>query len=72
MKVAQALMQQDLAHLAMLINSKTASDVERALNASTLSIDDFMAKILDGSVIIPSNTGTFKSALNNTFLPITL
>ena len=36
MKVAQALMQQDLAHLAMSINSKTASDVERALNASTL------------------------------------
>ena len=45
MKVAQALMQQDLAHLAMSINSKTASDVERALNASTLSIDDFMALI---------------------------
>ena len=45
MKVAQALMQQDLAHLAMSINSKTASDVERALNANTLSLDDFMALI---------------------------
>ncbi|KTF07503.1 thiazole biosynthesis protein ThiH [marine sediment metagenome] len=45
MKVAQALMQQDLAHLAMSINSRTASDVERALNANTLSLDDFMALI---------------------------
>ena len=45
MKVAQALMQQDLAHLAMSINSKTASDVEQALNANTLSLDDFMALI---------------------------
>ena len=45
MKVAQALMQQDLAHLAMAINSKTAKDVERALYANTLSLDDFMALI---------------------------
>ena len=45
MKVAQALLQQDLSHVAMSINSKNASDVERALNASTLSLDDFMALI---------------------------
>ena len=38
-------MQQDLAHLAMAINSKTAKDVERALYANTLSLDDFMALI---------------------------
>jgi len=45
MKVAQALMQQDLSHLAMSINSKTASDVEQALGNDTLSLDDFMALI---------------------------
>ena len=45
MKVAQALMQQDLSHVAMSINSKTAGDVERALDKDTLSLDDFMALI---------------------------
>jgi len=45
MKVAQVLMQQDLSHLAMSINSKTASDVEQALGSDTLSLDDFMALI---------------------------
>lgn len=45
MKVAQALIQQDLSHLALSINSKTAKDVERALYANTLSLDDFMALI---------------------------
>ena len=38
----------------------------------SISIDDLIAKILDESVITPFKTGTFKSALNNTFLPITL
>ncbi|GFD73146.1 2-iminoacetate synthase [Tenacibaculum sp. KUL113] len=50
MKVAQALMQQDLSHLALSINSKTDSDVERALNANTLSLDDFMALISPAGV----------------------
>ena len=45
MKVAQALIQQDLSHLALSINSKTAKDVERALGVNTLSLDDFMALI---------------------------
>ena len=45
MKVARALMQQDLSHVAMSINSKTAGDVERALGKDTLSLDDFMALI---------------------------
>jgi len=50
MKVAQALIQQDLSHLALSINSKTDSDVERALNANTLSLDDFMALISPAGV----------------------
>lgn len=45
MKVAQALMQQDLAHIAMSINSKTAKDVERAINSDAPTFDDFMALI---------------------------
>jgi len=45
MKVAQTLLEQDLSHLALLINSKTAQDVELALSKSTLQLDDFMALI---------------------------
>lgn len=45
MKVAQTLLEQDLSHLALSINSKTAQDVEQALSKSTLQLDDFMALI---------------------------
>ena len=45
MDVARQLLQQDLAHIALSLNAKTAKDVERALIKHTLDIDDFMALI---------------------------
>ena len=45
MKVAQTLLQQDLSHIALSVNSKTARDVEVALSKSVLNLDDFMALI---------------------------
>ncbi len=45
MNVANALLRQDLSHIALSINSKTARDVEHALNQRSLSLDDFMALI---------------------------
>lgn len=45
MQVAQALLQQDLSHIALALHSKTAKDVEQALVKSTRDLDDFMALI---------------------------
>lgn len=45
MKVANTLLQQDLSHIALTVNSKTAVDVERALASNVLSLDDFMALV---------------------------
>lgn len=45
MKVANALLQQDLSHLSLSINSKNAHDVEHALKSTVLTLDDFMALI---------------------------
>ncbi len=45
MKVAQTLLQQDLAHIALSVNSKTVKDVETALSKNALNLDDFMALI---------------------------
>ncbi len=45
MKVAEKLLQQDLSHIALSVNSKTAADVERALSKATISLEDFMALV---------------------------
>lgn len=45
MDIARQLLQQDLAHIALSLNAKTAKDVERALTKHTLDINDFMALI---------------------------
>jgi 2-iminoacetate synthase len=50
MNVARQLLQQDLAHIALSLNSKTASDVERALTKHTLELDDFMALISNAAL----------------------
>lgn len=45
MKVADALLQQDLSHIALTLHSKTRNDVEHALSKEKLELDDFMALI---------------------------
>jgi 2-iminoacetate synthase len=45
MKVADALLQQDLSHIALTLHSKTRNDVEHALGKEKLELDDFMALI---------------------------
>lgn len=45
MQVANALLKQDLTHLAMSLHSKTAKDVEHALGKNTRDLDDFIALV---------------------------
>ena len=45
MRVTEQLLQQDLSHIALSLNSKTAADVEMALAAESKTIDDFMALV---------------------------
>lgn len=45
MGVAQALLKEDLSHIALQLHSKTAHDVERALASHSRTLDDFMALV---------------------------
>ena len=45
MGVAQALLKEDLSHIALQLHSKTAHDVERAMASHSRTLDDFMALV---------------------------
>ena len=56
MGVAQALLKEDLSHIALQLHSKTAHDVERAMASHSRTLDDFMALVSPAVTCFESDT----------------